>query len=117
MLVEDDDTIASLVTHILRRSGRPVLRASDGAGCVKLVREHRDGFALVILDCRLPDMDGAVLCRELREMVPNLPVLMTSGKNQPMEKVRAAGATAFLAKPFRPTDVERQVTTLIGAIT
>lgn len=117
LLVEDDDTVAGLVAHILTRVRRRVIRARDGAECLRVFTENTDAIALVILDCRLPDVDGAALCRELRRRSPNIPVLLTSGKDRSREAdMSANGATAFLPKPFRPAEVEQKVAALLGAI-
>lgn len=117
LLVEDDDTIAGLVTHILQRARRRVVRARDGAECMRLFAASADSIGLVILDCRLPDADGPGLCRQLRGLVPDLPVLLTSGRDVArMGTDAAAGATAFLPKPFRPVEMERQVAALLNTI-
>lgn len=116
LVVEDDDTVARLMTHILTRVPRRVLRARDGAECARLFREHAAAIALVIMDCRLPDTDGASLCNELRRMSPGLPVLLTSGRDQSRAPALNHGATAFLAKPFLPAQVEHKVSALLAAI-
>lgn len=117
LIVEDNDTVAGLLTHILARVRRRVVRARSGAECLALFAEHRRELGLVILDCKLPDMEGVSLCRELRKENAALPVLLTSGRDYSRDGVLdTAGATAFLPKPFRPADVELKVTTLLGAI-
>jgi DNA-binding response OmpR family regulator len=115
LLVEDDDTIAGLVTHILQRAHRAVIRARDGAECVRIFQENASLIGLVILDCRLPDADGLTLCRQMRGIVPDLPVMFTSGRDQTKLAENETGSTAFLPKPFRPVDVERQVNALLHA--
>lgn len=117
LLVEDNDTVAGLVTHILVRRQRRVLRARDGAECVRVFTEQVSSIALVILDYQLPDTDGMALCRELRRRWPDVPVLLTSGKDRSRDvDLEACGATAFLPKPFRPAEVEQKVAALLGAI-
>lgn len=115
LLVEDDDTVAALVTHILKRAQREVVRARDRAECLRVFQEQAKSILLVILDCRLPDSDGAALCRELRRSAPDLPILLTSGRDHSRESVVTDGkAMAFLRKPFRPVDVQEKVTALLG---
>jgi DNA-binding response OmpR family regulator len=114
--VEDNDCIARLVEHILARSGHRVLRARDGAEGAVLFAAHRDEIALVMLDCRLPDMDGSALSSDLRESRPDLPVLFTSGQHYAGPKSFTDGMTAFLAKPFLPAQLESQVNALVADI-
>lgn len=117
LLVEDDDIVARLIVHILARVRRRVVRARDGAECLRLFAAHAPEIGLAILDCRLPDTEGARLCEELRRRAPGLPVLLTSGRDHAREAEAAemGGATAFLAKPFRPVDVEGKVAALFDA--
>jgi two-component system OmpR family response regulator len=116
LLVEDDDIVAGLVARILARRSKRVLRAANGAEGEKLFAENRTDIALAILDCWLPDLDGTVLCRRLRREAPALPVLLTSGcDNAEALRLATEDRTAFLAKPFYPSQVDRQVSALLGA--
>lgn len=58
------------------------------------------------------------LCHQLREAVPNLPILLTSGRKQEALHALLAvdGPTGFLSKPFLPADVIRQVRALLGQV-
>jgi DNA-binding response OmpR family regulator len=115
LLIEDDEHIAGLITLILGRVNRRVLRARDCETGRQLFNDHRPSIDLVIVDSMLPDGEGGQLCQQLRAERPHLPVLLTSGR----EHARVAalikgGATAFLPKPFLPADVERNVAGLLG---
>lgn len=115
LLVEDDDQIASLITLILGRVKRRVLRARDCASGLELFEEYRPEIDLVIVDSLLPDGDGGQLCQQLRSERPKLPVLLTSGRDQSrLASLMKGGATAFLPKPFLPTDVERNIAGLLS---
>lgn len=115
LLVEDNDSLASLFSVLLGRCNLRVLRARDGAGCLRIFAEHSAAITLVLMDCNLPDAHGGSLCHRLRAVVPGLPVLLTSGRKQ--EAVRALlaadGPTGFLAKPFLPSDAVREVRALL----
>lgn len=117
LLVEDEESLADLLTALLRRINVHVLRAPDGASARQLFAEHREGIALAFVDCHLPDMAGADLCQELREACPRLPILLTSGRDQrALQAVFASGGPcSFLAKPYMPQEVMRQVKALLGA--
>jgi DNA-binding response OmpR family regulator len=116
LLVDDDDLVASLVARLLERGRWRVIRAIDGAGAEYAVSQHGPAIALALVDGRLPDTEGAPLCERLRAVVPGLPVLLVSGRecSSLACALAAGGPAAYLAKPFMPLDVLRQVQSLIG---
>jgi CheY-like chemotaxis protein len=69
---------------------------------------------VVISDIAMPGMDGIELCRRLHERLPKLPIILMSGQATAIEpdRIRNAGASALLAKPF----TMRQVVELIGDV-
>ncbi len=115
LLIEDDDHIAGLISLILGRVNRRVLRARDCETGLQLFNDHRPSIDLVIVDSLLPDGEGGHLCQQLRAARPHLPVLLTSGREHTLiGTLIKGGATAFLPKPFLPADVERNVAGLLG---
>lgn len=117
LLVEDDQPVATLVAHILARINRRVIHARDGVECMRLFEQQSASIGLVLMDCGLPDVHGGSLCQHLRVIVPGLPVLLSSGREQPglVTLLAADGPTDFLAKPYLPGDVLRQVRSLFDA--
>lgn len=116
LLVEDDDIVAGLVERILARRFQRVLRAVTGAEGEKLFVENRAAIGLVMIDCWLPDVEGTILCRRLRRDAPGLPVLLTSGCDNPeARRLADDGITAFLPKPFYPAQIEREVGALLSS--
>ncbi|HYP17009.1 MAG TPA: response regulator [Opitutus sp.] len=117
LLVEDEDSLAELLTHLLRRIQVRVLRAADGAAARRLFAEHREAISLAFVDCHLPDMAGADLCQELRAAAPGLPLLLTSGRDQRAleTQLAAGGPCQFLPKPYMPAEVMRRVNSLLPA--
>ena len=114
LLVEDDAPVAALLRHILARINRRVLHARDGAECLRLFERNSASVGLVFMDCTLPDAHGGSLCQKLRAAVPGLPVLLTSGRDQPglLKLLAADGPTAFLSKPYLPGEVLGRVNSL-----
>jgi CheY-like chemotaxis protein len=102
LYVEDSRPNAVLVERTLATRGFRMLNARTGAEGLRLAREARPG--LVLLDLRLPDMDGAEVVRRLREQPETaaVPVVVVSGGIGPeaAEALAAAGVHAFLGKPF-----------------
>lgn len=118
LLVEDDDILAEIVVHILSRIVPRVIRAKDGTEAAQLFAENESEISLIMLDCCLPDIDGVALCRVLRRIAPDLPVILTSGWDHPDAKsLTQQGPTVFLAKPFLPSQIEQHVKALLGTTT
>lgn len=116
MLVEDEDSLAELLFHVLGRMKLQVLRASDGAQALQLFVDHRETIALAFVDCHLPDVCGGDLCATLRALAPGLPLLITSGRDQRAleSSLASGGPTGFLPKPYMPADVIRRVNGLLA---
>ena len=103
LVVEDDPDTRDFYESLLQAAGYEVLSASSGQQTRALVATRP--FDGVLLDYRLPDMIGLDLCRELRTALgPDVPILLVTGGRDPMlePQAYAAGATAFLGKPFNP---------------
>jgi two-component system, OmpR family, response regulator RegX3 len=96
LLVEDDDSIAQPLAEGLRREGFEVERAATGAEA--LAAEEPD---LVLLDLRLPDIDGLTVCRELRARSA-VPIIVVSARGEEVDRVVGLelGADDYVVKPF-----------------
>jgi DNA-binding response OmpR family regulator len=103
LLVEDHEDTRDSTAELLALDGWTVRTADDGGSALaSLARDS--GCAVVILDWRLPDMDGRDILRSIRATpaTANVPVIVVSAEGLGAEMVRAAGATAYLRKPFDP---------------
>jgi len=115
LLVEDDESLSDLLKHLLDRMQVPVWHASTGAAALKLLGENASSVSLAFVDCHLPDTEGGDLCRQLRSMSPQLPLLLTSGRDQrALEAVFSPGGPcSFLAKPYMPAEVMGRVKSML----
>lgn len=100
LLIDDEPTILSFVSRILRGHGFSVDCAADGAQGLAMIREHR--YALVVLDMVMPGVDGASTLRGIMAARPEQPVLVLSALSDTDSKVQALemGAGDYLTKPF-----------------
>jgi len=116
LLIEDEESLAELLKHLLGRLEVKVLHAANGAQALELLKRHGNAITLAFVDCHLPDMAGSDVCHELREVLPGLPLLLTSGRDQrALEALFAAkGPCSFLPKPYMPGDVTRHVNALLA---
>jgi DNA-binding response OmpR family regulator len=105
LVVEDDPQVRQSVQWSLEDEGLTVEIAADGREA--LFKASRLQPALVVLDHGLPDRNGAEVAAELRQRCgDHLPILLFTGDGQAKEKAAAAGAFAYLHKPF---DMDRLV--------
>ncbi|HWC82415.1 MAG TPA: response regulator transcription factor [Pseudonocardiaceae bacterium] len=105
LVVDDEATLAELVTMALRYEGWDVRSAGDGAGAVKLAREFRPD--VVVLDIMLPDLDGLEVLRRMRTEAPHLPVLFLTAKDAVEDRIAGltAGGDDYVTKPFSLEEV------------
>jgi two-component system response regulator RegX3 len=96
LVVEDDDAIAAPLAEGLRREGFAVSRVATGAAA--LAAPPAD---LVLLDLRLPDMDGTEVCRQLRAR-SDVPIIVVTAKGEEIDRVVGLelGADDYVVKPF-----------------
>ena len=114
ILIVDDDRAFRLSTgELLRQDGHEVIAVAGGQEAVDALREVR--FDLMLLDLRMPGIDGAGLVGVLRERGESIPVLMISGFGTVDAAVHAlhAGADDFLTKPVEPDVLSERVTRLL----
>ncbi|HID62176.1 MAG TPA: response regulator, partial [Anaerolineae bacterium] len=88
--------------RVLERCGYTVLTAVDGAQALEVYQAHREEIALVVLDMVMPQMGGLECLRRLRELDPQVKVLISTGytANGSMRGPVAEGALGVVEKPF-----------------
>jgi two-component system cell cycle response regulator DivK len=101
LVVEDNARNMTLLRDVLRATGRRTLEASTGRQALALAVEH--GPALVLMDIRLPDMDGVDALRQLRldRRTASIPVIAVTAQAMrgDRERFEAAGFDGYLSKP------------------
>ncbi len=116
LVIEDDPAGLRLVGYTLKKQGYEVVTASNGLEGLKKARE--EGPDLVILDLMLPGVDGFEICHRLRTepQTARLPILVLSGKTGDADRATAlkVGANAYLVKPASPSEVIKQVESLLA---
>ncbi len=111
LVVDDEESIREAAAAMLEDMGFSVLTAEDGEQAVACYRQHRDGIALVLLDMTMPRMDGAACFAAMREIDPEVKVLLSSGfsEREAMLRFRAEGPASFIQKPYWPDALEAKV--------
>jgi DNA-binding NtrC family response regulator len=102
LVVDDDHLVRILVQVGLERNGFDVWLACNGREALRLYRKHRDRIGVVLLEVRLPGLDGPRIQAALRALNPQVPVCFMSGTTDAheLEELRQRGAASVIAKPF-----------------
>jgi len=111
LLVEDDETVRTLVRTVLRKNGYTVLEAGDGGEALVVAERHTGPIHLLLTDVVVPQLGGRRLADRLVALRPELRVLFTSGYTDD-EVVRRGvfeAETSLLQKPFSPETLARKV--------
>jgi two-component system OmpR family response regulator len=113
LVVDDEPTLAELVTMALRYEGWEVRSAGTGLAAVRLVREFRPD--VVVLDVMLPDLSGLEVLHRLRERTPDLPVLFLTAKDAVEDRIAGltAGGDDYVTKPFSLEEVVLRLRALL----
>jgi len=106
LVVEDDPDLLALVEMILSDAGYPVLTAPEGRTALLRVAEEMP--ALVLLDMRMPVMNGWEFAREFRARYGRaVPIVVVTAAENARDRAEEIGAEGWLAKPFELEDVLR----------
>jgi DNA-binding response OmpR family regulator len=108
LLVDDEQSIQTLLSYPLRKEGYDVVQATDGRQA--LDRFEEQAFDLVVLDLMLPKVDGLEVCRRLRSK-SSVPIIMLTAKSEEIDKVVGLelGADDYITKPFSMREFSSRV--------
>jgi CheY-like chemotaxis protein len=108
LVVDDSSTMRNIVRKILTSCRFPLEVSEAGEGVEALKQIGTDAFDLVLLDYNMPGLNGLEMLVEIKRQYPRLGVvLMTSAQDEALAaRARAAGAAAFLKKPFYAADID-----------
>ncbi|HET8729903.1 MAG TPA: response regulator, partial [Moraxellaceae bacterium] len=113
VLIDDSPAILKLLQDILRSDGYEIRAFSSGELALRSLTAR--AAALVLLDVRMPGMDGLAICRYIKadDRLKETPVIFLSATDDPQEKVMAlqAGGVDFISKPFHEEEVRARVRT------
>jgi DNA-binding response OmpR family regulator len=113
MIVEDDETLASVVASYLVRDGHTAQHVGTGEHALRALES--DPPDLVLLDIMLPELDGLEVCRRLRATHPDLPVIMLTALGEVDDRIAGLerGADDYLVKPFSPRELMLRIQSVL----
>ncbi len=118
LLVDDEQMTLALVARILGEAGYQVTTAQSGFECLDHVRRRPYEFDLILLDLTMPFMDGEETFNRLRELRPDVAVLMCTGfiQQERLERLMATGLAGFLRKPLSPDEIVDHVRSTLARV-
>jgi DNA-binding response OmpR family regulator len=113
LVVDDDDTLGTVVADYLERQGHHARRVTDGAEALRALQS--DAVDLMILDIMLPAVDGLEVCRRARRAFPDLPIVMLTALGEAEDRIAGleVGADDYVTKPFSPRELMLRVDSVL----
>jgi PAS domain S-box-containing protein len=111
LFIDDEELVRNMASMMLERLGYTVLQAKNGVEAVELCRQRSEEIDCVVCDVTMPEMGGWETLEALREVVPDLPVVLASGYAEAhvMGERRTQQPDGFLAKPFQMEELNEVV--------
>lgn len=115
LLIDDESVVREMWEDFLTQRGYRVITARDGVEGIARFREHKGSVDLVILDLIMPNLGGKETLARLREIDPDLKVLVSSGysENGQAGRIVDLGIDGFVQKPARLTQLEKQIVEIL----
>jgi CheY-like chemotaxis protein len=117
LLVEDDDLVREVVAKMLGRLDFTVIPARDGVEAIEIFQQNRAKIDCVVSDLTMPRMAGWATMDALRQLSPNLPIILSSGydEGQIMSTRQAQRPEAFLSKPYQLQRLHQVIRQVLAA--
>ncbi|MCM8782462.1 MAG: response regulator [Candidatus Omnitrophica bacterium] len=116
LIVDDEIDVREFVANFFRKHSIDVVTASGGGEAIKLIETQRP--SLILLDIKMPDMDGIETLKRIREKDKNVKIIMVTGKNpqdeNAFEQCRKFGALDYIHKPLELDILEKTVMKELG---
>jgi PAS domain S-box-containing protein len=116
LLADDEEIVRTVGKRMLEQMGFTVLLASNGAEAVDLFREHQDEIACILLDFKMPDLDGEETFRELHRIRKDAVVVLSSGYSEEefSERFAGKGLAGFIQKPYETEALKKKLHEILG---
>ena len=118
LVVDDQEMIRNMAKTMLEKFGFEVLTAEDGVEALEIFRHKHADVRLVLTDLSMPRMNGWETLAALREIRPDIPVILASGYDEAkvMEGSHAERPEAFLSKPYPMADLKAALDKALGPV-
>jgi PAS domain S-box-containing protein len=116
LLVDDEEMVLEVGERFLKVMGYQVLTAREGREAIEVYQKHRDTIDLVLLDIIMPNMKGGEVFDRLKEINPEVKVLLSSGYSIDGEasQILERGGSGFIQKPFDMNQLSQSIRAMLG---
>ena len=116
LFVEDNRDLGTNLIDYFEARGHNIELANEGLSGFELASTNQ--YDVIVLDWMLPNMDGLTICKRLRMMDINTPILMLTARDLMQDKAKglAAGANDYVIKPFSMKNLEERILALINPV-
>jgi len=116
LLVDDEEIILDVDVQLLEALGYTVLKAKGGREAVEIYKENKDKINIVLLDIIMPDMSGGQVYDRIKEINPDIKVLLSSGYNIEGQatEILERGCDGFIQKPFNMKELSRSIDEILN---
>jgi two-component system cell cycle sensor histidine kinase/response regulator CckA len=116
LLVDDEDLILDVGKELLEAMGYRALTAKDGKEAIHVYKKNRDEIDIVLLDMVMPNMGGSEAYDRMKEINPNIKVLLSSGYSIDGQatEILERGCNGFIQKPFNINDLSEKIREILG---
>lgn len=113
LIVDDEESLVRLISYNLAKEGFNILTSLDGNEAWQLIMNEKPD--LLILDLMLPGKDGLEICRDLRKVNNNIPIIMLTARDEEIDKVLGLelGADDYMTKPFSVRELSARVKAIL----
>lgn len=103
LVVEDEDHNFAYINEILKKTRATIIRAINGIKAIELVKQ--ESIDLILMDIKLPEMDGFKATVEIKKIKPSIPIIAQTAFAMENEKIAClkAGCDDYIVKPFHPS--------------
>ncbi len=119
LLIDDEDVVREIGCEMLENLGFQCIPAESGEEGIQLFKENKEKIALVILDIEMPGISGDKVYGTLKELTPELKVLLISGYSKHYLEAkyfkRKLNPSIFMSKPFQLDQLSQKLETIMGS--
>lgn len=115
LVVDDEPAARVLAKRVFSEAGFEIITVQSGFECLEIFRKRPRRFDLILLDLSMPFMDGEETFKRLRDINPDVVVLLSTGfmAQERVDRMLAAGMAGFLRKPHRPDELLARVQSIL----
>ena len=115
LIVDDEQMIIDVGKEMLNQLGYKVLTATGGIEALDVYRRNQDSIDLLVLDMIMPDMEGGITYGKIKDLNPNVKVLLASGYSIDgrASEIMKQGCNGFIQKPFNMKELSYKIRNIL----